>query len=101
MADTVKADIPQLRVVSDRFDVLAEQLSTIDTSTIAADAAHCFPAGSSASAALDAAELATRRALLVLADRAWSLHDTLNRVCDDYTRTDAHLASELGKVVPA
>ncbi len=56
---------------------------------------------SSVAAALGGAEAATRRALLILADRAWALHDTMNRVCEDYSQTEEHFRDELARAVSA
>ncbi|NLE82708.1 MAG: hypothetical protein GX610_24670, partial [Rhodococcus sp.] len=56
---------------------------------------------SAIAAAIGDAENATRRALLILADRAWAVHDTMNRVCEDYTRSDEYLRDELNKAVPS
>ena len=87
MADTVKARYSPVAVRLGPDSTCSANISAPSMLRRSrADAAHCFPAGSSASAALDAAEFTTHRALLVLPDHAGSLHDTFDRVCDDYTR---------------
>ncbi|NLV78291.1 MAG: hypothetical protein GXY65_02900 [Rhodococcus sp.] len=100
MPDSIEVDIPQLQAVSARFDRLAEEMSIIDTSDIDSDAATHFPGGASVVSGLALAEEATARALLRLADRAWSIHDTLDRVCKDYTNTVDYLVDELNKATP-
>lgn len=101
MPDTLEADIPQIRTISGCFDNHAEELTDIDTSTMRTGAAGGFLRYSATANALGDAENATRRALLILADRAWALHDTMNRVCDDYTQADRYFSDELRKAVPA
>lgn len=101
MPDTLEADLPQLQLVSERFDAHAKEVSTIDTSSMRVDTGNVFVQNSATAAAIGAAEDATRRALLILADRAWALHDTMNRVCEDYTRLDEYLRDELNKAVPS
>ncbi|WP_287219494.1 hypothetical protein [Rhodococcus sp. (in: high G+C Gram-positive bacteria)] len=99
MPDTLEADLPQIRTVSDRFDAHATEVSAIDTTGIRVDDAHTYLKKSDIAVALGSAEEATRRALLLLADRAWALHDTLDRACEDYTRADEYLRDELNKAV--
>lgn len=99
MSGTIEIDLPHLRAVSRHFDDHAEELCAIDTSAVKVPSADGFPQSSSVAAALGAAEHATRRALLILADRAWVLHDTMNRVCTDFSHTDEYLRDELAKAV--
>ncbi len=73
MPDTLEADLPQIRVVSESFDAHAEEVSGIDTSTMRVDTTHSFLQNSATAAAIGDAENATRRALLILADRAWAI----------------------------
>ncbi|MFD6858437.1 hypothetical protein ACFWCF_14005 [Rhodococcus sp. NPDC060090] len=100
MEDTIRADIDEIRVVSVSFDSNAETVSRIDTRGVVAGAAEGFSGGAAIVTALGSAEAAMRRAISMIADRAWSLADTLDRVGADYEHTDAYLAAELAAAVP-
>ncbi|MFD6894082.1 hypothetical protein ACFWB0_05960 [Rhodococcus sp. NPDC060086] len=101
MTNTLEADLPQIRSVSRHFDLHAEELCEIDTSQMKTHSTSGFLQASSVAAALGDAEAATRRALLILADRAWALHDTMNRVCEDYSHTEEYFRDELARAVSA
>lgn len=99
MGDTIRVDIPELITVSDTFGGVASQFADIDTGSYTAGLDDALPGGSATAAAVAAAAVVARRAALLLADRAWAIADTVDRVCEDYENTDDYLAAELARAV--
>lgn len=100
MADTIRADIDELFSLSKDFQGIAGRIGRIDTRPISVGAAESFPGGAAVVEALAAVESALQRAVSLLADRAWSTSDTIDRVAADYENTDEYFAAGLAQAVP-
>lgn len=100
MADTIRADIDELFSLSTVFNGIASRIGLIDTGVMSAGASEGFPGGAAIVEALAAVESASRRSVSLLADRAWSTSDTIDRVAADYENTDEYFAAGLSRAVP-
>lgn len=97
---TITADIDEMRRVADLFRSTARGLGEVDTSTVTADTSEAFDGGAAVVSAVATAEAAIRRAVTLIADRAWSISDTIDVVCTDYETTDDEFAARLAAAVP-
>ncbi len=100
MADTIRADIDELFSLSTTFQGIAGRIARIDTRAISAGSVEGFSGGAAIVEALAAVESASRRSVSLLADRAWSTSDTIDRVAADYENTDEYFAAGLARAVP-
>lgn len=98
--DSIEADLDHILSVSAIFRSVARRVCEVDTEQVSTGAADGFPGGAAIVHALTPVRSAVQRAFAILADRAYSTCDTMDRVCEDYRNTDDFFAAELNRAIP-